>query len=98
MIRAIHFPDRDDHRESRIAGSFFIRDDLKPGDEGDFWFWCPCGCGSLCAITVGIEHKPDGGPTWNFNGKTLTPTLHPSVNRHGCGWHGWLRDGYWKEV
>lgn len=59
-----------------------------------FWFICPCSrCPGRKSISLG---KRDGAPSpsWDFDDKTQT--LHPSLNivNH---WHGWLRNGKWKE-
>ncbi len=96
MIRAIQFVDRDDHRRTKTPGSFFLN--LPDGtDLAQFTFYCPCGCGDLAIIILGVKHKPrDAGPTWEWNGSLSIPTLHPSVHNTRCGWHGWLRDGYWE--
>lgn len=48
------------------------------------------------AINAGVAQKPGLSPSWNWNGSVSEATLHPSVNRIDCGWHGWLRDGYWE--
>lgn len=96
MIRAIYFPDTASLRARGTPGSICFTD---PGD-GDvamLRFLCPCGCGALSLVTVGIHYKPHlRGPSWNWNGSTDAPTLSPSVNQTACGWHGWLRDGYWE--
>ncbi len=99
MIRAIHYPDRDKHREDKVPGSFWM---TEPGD-GDvvaMWFWCPSGSGQMCRIELGVKHKPITSPSWDWNGSTTEPTLKPSVNiapsASGPGWHGWLQDGYWR--
>ena len=96
MIRAIQFVDRMDHRRTAQAGSIFINAP-EDADEADFWFYCPCGCGDLARITIGKQHKPAGPePTWHWNGSFTEATLGPSVNNQNCGWHGWLKDGYWE--
>ncbi|ALF02065.1 MULTISPECIES: DUF6527 family protein [Salipiger] len=96
MIRAIYFSDRAKHRDTALPGSLWFSE---PADGGvsAMWFYCPCGCGDLARITVGQEHKPHmTGPSWNWNGRTDAPTLSPSVHQLNCGWHGWLRSGYWE--
>lgn len=97
MLRAIHFPDRAEFREKRLAGSISV---APPDDDGEtsLWYCCPCGCGAIAPLLVGVRFKPAGpGATWNWNGSTTEPTLHPSVHHIGH-WHGWLRDGYWSEA
>lgn len=96
MLRAIHFPDFEDFRAQRIAGSFYAAPE---GDRGEwvFWYCCPCGCGLIAPLTVGANFKPPSSPSWNWNVSKSEPTLSPSVNHKGH-WHGWLRDGYWTPV
>ncbi len=96
MIRAIHFADKSEHRRAKLPGSVHF---TEAGDDGvsALWFYCPSGCGRLVRITVGVGFKPhQEGPSWNWNGSTTEPTLHPSVNRIDANWHGWLRNGYWE--
>ena len=99
-LRAILYLDRDKHRADKVPGSVWFTD-AKRDRVASMWFYCPCGCGLLQRITVGVEHKPHmGGPSWNWNGDEENPTLKPSVNvlkNTICpGWHGWLRNGYWE--
>ncbi|MET4128386.1 DUF6527 family protein [Roseovarius sp. MBR-6] len=96
MIRAIQFTDPEAFRRARLPGSFHI--DLTQGGPkcATFWFFCPCGCAGPNRISVGFCHKPAQEPSWCWNGKLSEPTLTPSVNQAVCGWHGWLRDGYWE--
>lgn len=93
MIRAILFSDRDAFLGQSLPGSTHF--DLI-GEA--LWFYCPCRCGARVRIPVGYGAKPDASPSWAWNGNLTEPTLFPSVNRIDCGWHGWLRDGYWQEV
>ena len=63
----------------------------EPNGQKRFWFVCPGKCKSLTAIAVrpvvdGSQHS------WEWNGRTDTPTLTPSINHISC-WHGWLTDG-----
>lgn len=102
IIRAIAFPDRVAQREAGLPGSVFFTD---PGEGrvSALWFVCPCGCGTVHRLTVGVEHKPRmAGPSWSWNSSAGDPTLAPSVRIYSdgsCqGWHGWLRDGYWEEA
>jgi hypothetical protein len=63
-------------------------------------FTCPCGCGSVGY--VGFKNPLDGGPPydprpgqqWDRTGDTFeTLTLSPSILRHPCEWHGYIRNG-----
>lgn len=96
MIRAIEFPNPDEFRRHKLPGSFHI--DLTQGgpDGAAFWFYCPCGCEGPNRIIIGLRGKPASTPSWGWNGSMSEPTLTPSVNQLRCGWHGWLRDGYWE--
>lgn len=95
MIRAIRYRDQREFRQGASAGAVYF--DLI-GEETAMWFRCPCGCGDFSRIRVGRDAKPAQSPSWNWNGSLNEPTLVPSVNQLKCGWHGWLRDGYWESV
>lgn len=68
-------------------------------------FDCPCGkCGER--TTIIFSNPIDGGkdygagnPTWHRTGENFEIlTLNPSIQRMGgCGWHGFLTDGEFKE-
>lgn len=85
------------------AGGEGVRDrDGKPvpAREGvGITFDCPCGCG--LRPFVGFANPLDGGPPhadpayqWRRTGDDFASlTLHPSIKRHECGWHGWVKDG-----
>lgn len=95
MIRAIFFPYLSEMRERRLPGSFSVSEPDGNG-EIDFWYCCPCGCGRIAPLNVGVEFKPSGPEaSWTWNGSRSAATLTPSVNHVGH-WHGWLNDGYWK--
>lgn len=54
-----------------------------------------------CAQVVSIAFIPiDGKAFWQWNGNRELPTATPSIlhNRQkgGCGWHGYLVDGFFK--
>lgn len=96
VVQAQVFEDRAAHRRCGIPGAVWFSE-AGDSDVAALWFVCPCGCGEVARITVGIAHKPHtGGPSWRWNGDAQGATLHPSVNRKACGWHGWLRDGVWE--
>lgn len=90
-LRAIHFPEFEEFRDKAMPGSFHV-EYRKAATY--FWYCCPCGCGSIARLTVGLRHKPEANPSWRWNGSLSEPTLTPSVHHIGH-WHGWLRDGYW---
>lgn len=93
MIRAIRFTDRKEFMAQRLAGSISFD---READQVALSFWCPCGCDALARIQVGEGVKPPASPSWEWNGSETEPTLNPSVRQLNCGWHGWLRGGYWE--
>lgn len=97
MTRAIYFPNVDEFRSRKLPGSTHFDMVNAPQGEAVMWFFCPCGCvDHFFQLRVGINDKPAHSPSWNWNGSVQSPTLDPSVNRLDCGWHGWLRGGYWE--
>jgi hypothetical protein len=94
MVKAVFVENWDHFDESPVAGSFSV---CPPDEQGvsDFWYRCPCGCGVQGVLKVRANSKPQESPSWEWNGSTDKPTLHPSVN-HVNHWHGWLTDGEWK--
>jgi hypothetical protein len=95
-LRALVYLDRRLHRADRHPGSIWISE-AGPGEQAALWFFCPCGCDMLARITVGYRFKPQTAvASWWWDGSRAAPTLRPSVNQQLCGWHGWLRDGYWE--
>lgn len=93
MIRAIRHRDTASFKEQRAAGAIYI--DLAQQPVA-LWFICPCGCGNRTRIAVAKDAKPETAPSWKWNGSLNDPTLEPSVRQLVCGWHGYLRDGYWE--
>lgn len=56
-------------------------------------FICPCGCGQEGYLPF----MPEASPSWEWNGDMQRPTLTPSIlQRNGCRWHGYLRNGVWE--
>lgn len=67
-------------------------------------FDCPCGC--KIKGYVAFSNPLDGGPprldpgepSWervgdNFETLTLSPSILRAVEKGGCGWHGYFREG-----
>lgn len=51
---------------------------------------CPCGCGKDLGISF---------DKWQYDGDRENPTVTPSIRRiGGCGWHGFLTKGIWKNA
>jgi hypothetical protein len=88
--RAQFIEDRREFRAQRIPGSFYVA--IDKGGNGLFWYCCPCGCGEIGALKVGVGFKPEGKSTWCWNGSTDAPDLSPSIN-HVDHWHGYLDHG-----
>jgi hypothetical protein len=64
------------------------------GTELLFSWQCLRNPGMICSVRVGCGFKPDNGrPSWSWNGDLDRPTLRPSINCHGCGWHGGVLAG-----
>lgn len=63
------------------------------GDNRDrVYFQCPRREGHECSVLL----KPwpiQGAPTWNWDGNKDAPTLNPSIDCGGCGWHGNIENG-----
>ena len=74
--------------------------------------WCDCPCGKCgVPLAVSFENPIDGGPApyreegrplWRRTGDTfetltLTPSILRRVEKGGCGWHGFLTGGVFKE-
>lgn len=59
---------------------------------------CP-GCGRLSSLPLDSRERSDSwmhsGDLVTGAGLTLSPSVHHTVERGGCGWHGWMRVGRW---
>ena len=64
------------------------------GDPTPKWmrFPCPRGDGE-CMIALRPIQKLSNGASWEWDGNREAPTISPSINCGGCGWHGWIRAG-----
>lgn len=82
--------------------------DIEPGRMGRLTYACPRNGQECGNVIIGNGMKPPGGkPTWQWDGNADAPTLTPSINclSHGpngekyagCGWHGWLTAGVFKD-
>ena len=61
-------------------------------------FICPKGrhCGVAVATDPKREPRPFGlpqGKVWEWDGNSDKPTVKPSINCGGCGWHGFITAG-----
>ncbi|MBP0022199.1 MAG: hypothetical protein J7647_32165 [Cyanobacteria bacterium SBLK] len=60
-------------------------------DLGDGLLYCCPGCGEKSYLNTSDPQLP---PYWARSGDLQNLTLSPSIyHKHGCGWHGWLRNG-----
>jgi hypothetical protein len=79
-----------------------------PGEQGHIEFACPRGHGYCGPIVVGNGFKPAGRGTWRWDGNVERPSLLPSIHclaqdddgrrLAGCGWHGYLAGGMWRDA
>jgi hypothetical protein len=96
-------PDQDMHPDDDVEwqDGRLMRRDLAPGTSqwsrgldgkiASLMFVCPCGCGSVGAVTV---REGYGMKQWHWNGDEARPTLTPSILKTSpCRWHGFLTDG-----
>lgn len=66
-------------------------------EYGGYGYACP-GCGSLSFLAIGPENP---SPRWLVTAGdvakpetvSLSPSILHSVERGGCGWHGYLTNG-----
>lgn len=98
-FKAQKYDNLDELRADKTAGSFYINE-----YDGEFYFHyiCPCGCGQYGCLTMGKGVKPPDSPSWQWDGNMAAPDLQPSL-WHKWGpnkdhWHGWLRNGIWKDA
>jgi len=75
-------------------GEWAIRTAIRDGHTGMmFWFGCPNEPGKTCAVPLAPLALPNGA-SWKWDGKSIVPTLTPSINCvGGCGWHGHVKRG-----
>jgi hypothetical protein len=74
-------------------------DTVDPRKADTLDFVCPRS-GKYCGfIAIGYPDKPASTPSWQWDGNLESPTLKPSINCiSGCGWHGYLTNGEWKDA
>lgn len=77
----------DDISVSGVAGDFFYSGNNDNPER--LYFLCPCGCGTLAAISL----KPSIENGWEFNSNLDKPTARPSILINRGHWHGYLTDG-----
>jgi len=79
--------------ELQRPGDFMFEDDAASGIS----FVCPCGCSALLAVN--FRRGINRGPVWDWDGNRDQPTVTPSI-RHldGCGWHGYLTKGEFRDA
>jgi hypothetical protein len=91
---------------ARLVADLDATDAPQPGDvealqiDGVVWgygFACP-GCASRSFLALNAENPP---PRWSVTAGdvadpatvTLSPSIFHTVERGGCGWHGYLTAG-----
>lgn len=105
-IVPISFVDDVWNDETVCVDGRLMRPDLAPGSASwstgldghiaSLMFVCPCGCGTVGAVTV---REGYGDKHWSWNGDEVRPTLTPSILKTSpCAWHGFLTDGVFRSV
>lgn len=63
-------------------------------------YCCPCGCGGEGLLQFDNDQGSDNvHPKWHWDGNKEAPTLTPGIRRiGGCGWHGFLTAGVFKDA
>lgn len=78
------------HWEDIEQGEFFYRRDAS-GRVKWVYFW-PRDC--RFPLSAAIAPQSNGsGASWTLSGTDEAPTLTPSVDARGVGWHGFLTNG-----
>lgn len=68
------------------------------GELGGFAYRCP-GCGQNSWLPAMTDQKhPYSWLCTQEDPVTLSPSIHHTVKKGGCGWHGYLRDGVFESV
>lgn len=86
--------DKDGHafRLDLPAGVVEWLSDVNGNQNSALAYTCPCGCGSVGAISVNKGNKIE--KAWVWDGNVDKPSLTPSIQKiHGCRWHGYLTNG-----
>lgn len=76
--------------------------DLKPGEifKNDRGKWLIFRCprkGHQCQISIRPQRNASGA-SWDVSGEEGAPTVSPSINCGGCGWHGFIRNGEFSDA
>lgn len=80
------------------AGDFIFTGATGVDGHAGMIFMCPCGCGDRSPIRFRQDANDSERPCWNWDGNESSPTLTPSLHKtSGCGWHGYLTAGVFKE-
>ena len=94
-MKALIVPDIDGD-PGQEPGAIEFRQMYRTGELAGLGFRCPCGCGKEGYLPFRDSAKQHG-PSWEWDGDQVKPTLKPSVLQvGGCRWHGWLTAGEWK--
>lgn len=84
-VKATRTIDQERFFQDGQPGLFLWRGD----PPGRLMFYCPCGCGDICGITV----KPVELNGWEWDGNLESPTCKPSILINRGHWHGYLTNG-----
>jgi len=80
-------------------GQFIFTSRIGTTEHTGLLFLCPCGCGEFAGIGFDVPAAEGlNGPKWKWDGNDNAPTITPSIRRlGGCGWHGHLINGEFRE-
>jgi len=82
-------------------GTFFIN--VSNPDKISMVLQCPCGCKDVSQISLHQQSNNTKGWYWDgiIRKPTLSPSLHKQTERSDGKlidhWHGWLKQGIWRE-
>lgn len=86
-----------DHDNFEFGGPGTIQFTSDQGGRLTMLAKCP-GCGEASALPLYPWEGRSRWQHWEFDGNRERPTLSPSVHHaDGCGWHGYLRNGVWRD-
>lgn len=91
--KAVRVHDFDQLKE---PGNFMYTTRQNIEGHAGIMFVCPCGCGDIGGINLDVPGAKE--PKWQWDGNEDCPTTSPSIRKmDGCEWHGYLRNGVFRE-
>lgn len=99
-VKATEYTSCDDLEMQNVPPGSFCYTGVYGKDKnfiGGMIMKCPCGCGSLGALS--FDNSTQDSPKWHWDNNKENPTLFPSIwRKRTCGWHGFLRNGFFESV